>query len=334
MAYLKELSTQRPHFLSQTHLLGRTKTANSFVCDSAVSKSHALIEWQRSHWTIRDISKNGTWINHKKITPNNSHALSEGDHILLPGDSATEFRVESTAAPCNRLIPINNSKPYRQEIPLKDYSLLPNADQPEVAVYFDPKRNCWRLTQFTSVEQSSSIELAHNQIIHLANTQWQVKLIDTQEATLNFQPSSLKASDLSYRFDLSQDEETTKLQVYFLGKRYCLKAFTHHYLLATLARYRARDAQAGINPIAQGWVGVDQLSKDLGINNIHLNIQIHRARKQFLKQLGQWLDTDYLIQREPGKIRFGGQVMQLFKGGLLECEISNEENSKFTIRHS
>ncbi|MCW8998476.1 MAG: FHA domain-containing protein, partial [Kangiellaceae bacterium] len=329
MAYLKELSNQRPHFLSQTHLLGRIKTANSFVNEPAVSKSHALIEWQKSHWTIRDISKNGTWINQKKINPNSAHALSEGDHILLPGESATEFRVESTAAPCNRLVPINNSKPYRQEILLEDYSLLPSAECPEVAVYFDPKRNGWRLTKFKAVEQIVSTDLEHNQIIKLANTQWQIKLIDHLEETLNFQPSSLTASDLSYRFDLSLDEETTKLQINFLGKRYCLKAFTHHYLLATLARYKARDARAGVNQAAQGWVDVDQLSKDLGINNIHLNIQIHRARKQFLNQLGQCLDTDYLIQREPGKIRFGGQVMQLFKGGMLECELNGERSSRF-----
>ena len=96
---------------------------------------------------------------------------------------------------------------------------------------------------------------------------------------------------------------------------------SHHYLTLNLARYRARDAQKGLDVSQQGWVYAEQLEKDLGIDSCYMNIQIHRARKQFADALEHLCDVRQLIERKAGKLRFGGTKFQILKGQQLECQL-------------
>jgi len=88
-----------------------------------------------------------------------------------------------------------------------------------------------------------------------------------------------------------------------------------------LARYRSEDTAKMIDKLLQGWVSIDKLTNDLGFTESHVNIQIHRARKQLadkLKDLG--LSGPMLIERKKGQVRFGASNFKIFKGKDLEID--------------
>ena len=84
---------------------------------------------------------------------------------------------------------------------------------------------------------------------------------------------------------LSLDEEHASLEVKDGTARTDLGERSHHYCLATLARRRMADQERGIEPGAQGWLGSAELSRMLGMETTHLNIQIFRAREQLMTAL-------------------------------------------------
>jgi hypothetical protein len=92
-------------------------------------------------------------------------------------------------------------------------------------------------------------------------------------------------NELTFIFSLSQDEESTDLRLQ--SKTLCIdfEIRSHHYLTALLARYRNQDNQNRIDEHLQGWVSIEKLTTDLGLTESHVNIQIHRARKQLADKL-------------------------------------------------
>src|SRR5262249_28056514 len=84
---------------------------------------------------------------------------------------------------------------------------------------------------------------------------------------------------------LSLDEEHASLEVRDGGARTDLGERSHHYCLATLARRRRADQERGLEPGAQGWLGSTELSRMLGMEATHLNMQIFRAREQLMTAL-------------------------------------------------
>ena len=85
-------------------------------------------------------------------------------------------------------------------------------------------------------------------------------------------------------FRVSQDEEYVELQLRRGAQTVELGARSHHYLLLLLARQRLKDAAAAEGPdTGQGWLHTEELMAMLAVPETHLNVQIFRARKQFLK---------------------------------------------------
>ena len=58
--------------------------------------------------------------------------------------------------------------------------------------------------------------------------------------------------------------------------------------------------------------------KDLGVDMRYLNIQIHRARKQFSEVLVNVHDAENIIERQLRKVRFAGASFMIYKGCELE----------------
>ncbi len=49
----------------------------------------------------------------------------------------------------------------------------------------------------------------------------------------------------------------------------------------------------------------------------HINIMIFRARKQIAESMDDSFDSELLVERGKGRMRFGGSQFQIFKGEKL-----------------
>ncbi|MCB9744373.1 MAG: FHA domain-containing protein [Alphaproteobacteria bacterium] len=71
------------------HLKHRTVIGRNPSCDlrlayREVSGEHAEIMWMDGAWRIRDMnSSNGTLLNNQKLSPEDWHALTEGDSVAF-----------------------------------------------------------------------------------------------------------------------------------------------------------------------------------------------------------------------------------------------------------
>lgn len=140
-------------------------------------------------------------------------------------------------------------------------------------------------------------------------------------ASLNADCSHTRLENLCLNFQISLNEEHTFLSISYGNKQDVdLGERAHHYSLLTLARRRLDDAKNGLDPSSQGWLELAQLSKSLGIEPEHLNIQIFRARTQLLNALPQLAHLPSIIERRRGEVRFGAHQFCIVRGSQLEGE--------------
>ncbi len=316
MASLLDNQTQQRHYLKAHTTLGRLATSVDLLVNKPeVSKIHAVIEWHQDQWLIKDLSSNGTWLNQQKIVRNTPVPLNEGDVINLASADGYRTQLNDLSAPQDMLIPLpGNTQPA---IALSAYNLLPNDNTPSASLVYNAALNHWDLellTQEPSIKQS----VHDGQLVVIDGQQWRLQTNTEVEATAQLSQQQQTVADLHFHFDVSQDEETTKLQLQLDHQRVDLKARSHHYLALLLARKRIIDAKHGLNDATQGWLYAEQLSRDLGIEMCHLNIQIHRLRKQVSDLLPQVSDLDNLIERQSGQLRLGSRHIHIIKGGEVE----------------
>ena len=102
MAYIEYLTSNTIEFLHTKHLFGRKNpVANKSVTCHSVSRNHASIEWDGKQWLIQDLSRNGTWVNNKRLKPNLLKELQVGDKVTLGSNNkeGVNFKVCNTDAP-------------------------------------------------------------------------------------------------------------------------------------------------------------------------------------------------------------------------------------------
>lgn len=97
---------------------------------------------------------------------------------------------------------------------------------------------------------------------------------------------------------------------------------SHHYCLLTLARLRMEDARLGLDASSQGWIDNNVLATMLGLDVPHLNIQIHRLRRQVLKSLPPGVEPFEVIERRRGEVRFGTLAVSVIRGSAREGNFS------------
>ena len=131
-------------------------------------------------------------------------------------------------------------------------------------------------------------------------------------------PAMPAAQAWTMQFQVSLNEEHVFLTLLDDGSRVIdLGERVHHYSLLVLARLRLADAARGIESGSQGWVGIEQLLKMLGMDGGHLNIQLFRARRQLL----QVLPAMQLVERRRGELRFGSFGVRIVRGATLEAQL-------------
>jgi pSer/pThr/pTyr-binding forkhead associated (FHA) protein len=273
---------------------------------------HAVLEWFHDGWQLRDLSRNGTWLNGARVKPAENIPLTLGDTFCLGARDGSAWELVDDVAPCSLLLAESSRA---TTLPLTSYLFLPDEAHPQLVIHYSNLRRSWMYHTIGPGDRDPpEYPLQHNQRMEAAGQAWRVFLADSASATELVPGTSQRLADFEFLYDLSLDEEITRLRLRREEREIDLGERSHHYLLLHLARHRAEEAAAGLDGKSQGWVDTDRLARELGVDHSHLNILIFRARKQISEQLPTGVDSEPLVERRKGQVRFGCPRFVIFKG--------------------
>ena len=329
MACLQHPDRDQPVFLLAHHTIGRRAgVADTRITMPEISGIHASIQWNGCEWVIRDLSRNGTWVNGQQLIPAKNQPLEVGDRIAFGRAANPVWKVENLDAPENLLIDRHSGEVQV----LESYHLLPDEHDPIASLHFNPINGVWVYELMDGTEHGENARIVnHGNRIDCARSSWELFLGNSQGATTELAMKSLCIADFRLRFTVSHHEEHVLLQLAKSDMTVDLAARSHNYLLLYLARARIRDMQRGINAPDQGWVAIDLATRELGITVNHLNTQIFRARKQISDSLPDAIDTSNLVERRSHEMRLGCNQLDIYKGSQKETvEASTETITETT----
>jgi hypothetical protein len=297
MATLRNPHTGARIMLRPVHAFGRHPSACRTVLRGAdVSQIHALMRWNLQRWEILDQSRNGTFVDGTRLPRASWLPLTAGSDIVFGADIEACWTVHDLAAPLNCLIPLAGDGDV---LALRAEGMfLPSVLNPEVHLHCNDDQ--WLLEDSHSVSM-----LADGSVVQTQGGRWELVLCPELARTLTSQrrENLPAASELGLHFEVSQNEEHAHLRLELCDRHIDLGERIHHYLLATLARLRLRDAQRGLDPHSGGWVSTDDLARMLGVDPPYVNIQIFRAREQFARALAPHVAAPLLVERRRGEVR-------------------------------
>ncbi|GAA6169849.1 FHA domain-containing protein [Sessilibacter corallicola] len=304
MARIKHLDSHEEVELRACHTFGRrSDLVDSLIQEPEISKIHALIEYKNNNWFLKDLSKNGTWLNGKKLSTAKPTKIKIGDNWSFSPQSKQQWQLIDDSEPLNKLFCVNENQP---PINLQSYTLLPDDENPTAAVYFEPSEHLWRLEYNENGENGNFIDLSHNSTFFVNNRLWKVFLTETIYPTIEISSMDFKRS-VEFVFSVSQDEETIQIGVNSDFGSFNLGERSHHELILYLARLRDQHKTQGVSTSEQGWCTKELISRELGLDENHINIYTYRARKQLSEATGNKVPAETLFERRRGQIRLGSE---------------------------
>ncbi len=305
MARLINKHTKEIITLRANHTLGRDQHTNiTALQNPAVSRNHAIISWDGEHWRLKDSSTNGTLINRTRIGYGTYHSLKEGVTIQFGNHPTESWEVIDLSPPITCLIPLTTSLSM---IPLHDIEILSLGDK-EIMVYLaeDGQWHC-EVDGDVSVLRSGDT-VGHN------NSYWHFIDARPSEATAAMDQTP-PPDDIQFNFEASQNEEHVSLKLVVNNSTIDFGERNHHYLLLLMARQRLIDQEKCIDKLEQGWIKKDVFVQMMGMAEQHINIQVHRFRKQVTNTLPDSTILHQIIERRPGELRFAYSNITI-KGGF------------------
>jgi hypothetical protein len=316
MGYILEIATGQRHSLRAHHTFGRgVEKVDTPVSDSTISRIHAALEWDGEHWCVRDLSRNGTWRNGARLVAAESALLAAGDILRFGDADGPTWCLEDASEPRSCFTALSAGA---VDIDFEPYLFLPDEHTPELVVHYSGFRRRWVASPVgNAAEHPPEHELKHGESLDVGEHRWRVFLAETANVTEMSAPLYARLADFDFVFDLSLDEEHTRLKLVNDGQEINLGERSHHYLLLQLARHRAEQASAGVESSSIGWVEREHLAQELGVDISHLNILIFRARKQIAESLAVTVNSAELVEGQKGRVRFGCPVFRINKGEEL-----------------
>ncbi|KXO13154.1 FHA domain protein [Moritella sp. JT01] len=105
MAKIININTEEKVTLMPQHLFGRQFNAShSLLLEADSSRMHATIFWNGRVWVLQDFSRNGTYVNGKRIHRRREYHLHLGDLINFGSLSGEAWRIVELSSPNSLLI--------------------------------------------------------------------------------------------------------------------------------------------------------------------------------------------------------------------------------------
>ncbi|MCM2678441.1 FHA domain-containing protein [Echinimonas agarilytica] len=317
MAHIRNIQTGETIYLHVHHIFGRQANGvNTCIQSASISKIHAVIEWNGQQWQIRDLSRNGTWLESNRVELNQRMPLRQGKVISMAAPYGPQYIVEDLSPPCNLLIPESDA-PVLQ---LDAHTLVTINNDPAFVFSLCPDTNEWFAEPLAGDSSERQGPYQNGQRIVWGDLAWTLFVVDPMLQTQDNMTQSTTLHDAFFEFNLSADEESTQLAINTGEHLIELGERSHHYALLQLARHKAEQRLNGLPDSEQGWIYADQLAQELGLEVTHLNILIFRARKQINESLRSVTGLSQLIQRRGGRLRLGDSQFRITKAGSVESE--------------
>ena len=310
MATLKQVKTGQKTELLFDHLFGLACTEpDTALFDASVSPRHASIIWARGAWLLRDYSASGTYVNDESVFPGSDLELKAGDEVKFGGLEQEAWLLLNVDPPTPLLFSLSKGV---GNIFLKENIMLPTVD--------GSKQSVCQVSEGRWIYQNglAALILKNGDRLGAKESMWRfVEPASNSGAPTGPSDQVLglteKASIQSV-FQVSQNEEHVSLKLKVNELEIDLKQRIHHYLLLMLARKRIQDKSQGFGPDEQGWLDKGELCHAVGLNESHLNIQIHRFRKQLSMALPIDVNLPKIIDKRHGQIRFDSSDIRICGG--------------------
>lgn len=258
-----------------------------------MSSEHAVVRWTDGRWELRDLgSRNGTFVEGKRLAPGQRVPLPAGTTFLLAGSPSGYTLVDaSPPVPSARHLASGEVREASHRV-----LALPDDDEPAVTIFEDPSGR-WVLD---GEERTEVVE--DRAVVVVRGESWLLDLPSLGETTLEV-ASALALDAAVLRFVVTRDEEHVEVSLVHEGRTIELPPRSFHYLLLTLAR--ARLAESDLPEEERGWIDRDTLCRMLAVDPLKLNVDVCRARKQ-LATTGV-VGAAEIVARRPttGQLRLG-----------------------------
>jgi FHA domain len=254
-------------------ILGRSAACDVRVDDPRVSSEHATLGWTGAMWEVRDLgSKNGTFVGERRLASGGRSHLLPGDLLVLgaPRPPAPAFVLADGAPPAASA---RHAQTGVVRAVAAGLLALPDDETPRAILVEEPD-GTWAVEALGVARPASDRET-----LMVDGEAWVLDLPQRTGSTVEASEDALTLSAIALRFAVSLDEERVDITVVCPDREIELPARSHHYLLVTLAR--ARLAAAGAPPAERGWLERDELCRMLATDELRLNVEVCRARKQF-----------------------------------------------------
>lgn len=273
MAMLVKQGSEIRVALAAHALVGRSSSCTVRLDEPRASAEHARIEHRQGAWTVRDLgSRNGTFFNGERLDRGGARPLAAGDELMFGGAGATWILADA-------------SPPVAMARRLLDGAILPatagllalpSADEP-LASIVEADAGDW------TVEVDGTARLAADgEVLSVGGQAFVLHLPTPLPVTVQGEGDEPSAGfqGLGLALRVSHDEETVEVSLRARDGLRVLSPRAHHYTLLTLARLRlrAREAPHLAEP-QRGWVSVDDLCRMLGMDEVKLNVEIYRIRR-------------------------------------------------------
>jgi len=272
-------------------LVGRAPAANLRIEDACVSGEHATLWWSEGRWWLRDLgSTNGTFVGVERLAPGQAHPLAPGSRCSFGAPDRPWDWVEDGPP---RVVALRGDRVVAGHPTLLS---LPSDDDPQATVFLGP--DGWMVESRDGTEVMPD----HGAVV-VSGAAWTVLLPEVLQGTERPDGAAWVLHGTSLRLAVSRDEEAVHATLLDGSRVLDLGVRAHHYLLLYLARRRAEDSAA--RPDEQGWVHTDVVQRELALNELALNVQVHRCRKG-LAALGVEGSAGVIERRRgTGQLRLG-----------------------------
>ncbi|MCO7225589.1 FHA domain-containing protein [Pleionea sp. CnH1-48] len=285
-------------YLKPVHIVGRdANAADTLISHPGSSRLHCVMRWQSGHWFVTDESKNGCFINGKRIEKGHSLCLNKGDVFSTCKDNSVAWVLEDDSEPR----PILVHKESSTSIELDELNILPSEEQPDCQIikqgqqwFFEKDNEHQEIKEgFSFIMDGKLWHFYPNFLLQ------ETELFSDQEQEI---PQII--------FDVSRNEEHVGVVLRVQNEEFNLGRKIYHYLMLELARHRLEDKDAKESD--RGWLSNDLMLHTLGIDMNNFNIQIYRARKALKEFSPYW--SQHLFERRRGEIRLHECLIDIRKG--------------------
>lgn len=278
MGILQDQDTGDTWCLGARNLVGRASAAVVRRTHPRISAEHASLFYLDGKWWLRDLaSRNGTWVDGKRVASGQNTALVDGA-VLSFGQDTERLRLIDAAGPRPSAVHRESS----QRVTGSPGRLLLSS-QGELVLLVRETEPGW-----LAETAEGAREVRNGEVVAVGGDSWRLELplvsIPGDSATGTAIAERIEPPELHFR--VSRDEEHVELDLTVDGTTHELGARAHHYVLLLLARARIVDeTRSDLGDGDKGWVFGGDLPDRLAITTENLNHQFWRLRRQ-LAQLG------------------------------------------------